>query len=1143
MADSKFLKFQDIDNDGLIDVCDDDLTTPELPCKGPCVPDPFSIIVDWKTLDIDDPFLNTKICHFQVTKITGYDSTAEPELITRNTELGGALEAEIDEQLKQKFKEFEEEAINSLLDNCPDVGARLNNDQTKAILKNAIEYKKYDLEAKPGSRLKLLYSVPFDIIYNLADAPRPNEDADPEDETGPGWEKVTFNAENLGHDMIKVRKALNFYSKLLKVSVAIGEGNAYFVDKDGSPVTIFNLEDYGDPALFSQSILSKMINDLRRFLANRNMALPDTGPGGDPFGPIFKEKVTKIKFSFKDKELRVIRVYTRECGNKPTVYTKRSGSLNYLLSKTSWKDETAVNYLINTTRMATEISARVQTPWREYLEKYTYPEIKVTQMPIEQTLDSCLYGHLRNEVNEFGQDVLDEMFGLGDMIAYLYNDTLCRSKLEETLKDDEQLNKMSPEDPDSPFSRQVMKVLARNQKYARLKADDDVVMRACVAVLSPLANKANLAASNISDDIPNKPLPTPSMPDGKALLFKELLNNLKLCGLLDLLFDATGCLLGGLTLQDALPTIIKSALDAMGIRNFGELFIGLPPEKQAEMDAIVQAKLSKKRRTNVTRQPLGTDSDPDGGFFEGFKPKTNAGEVDLMPGQGTFTLNEAAATATGGLFFSRPWEDEEVIAAHDASVSPANVDNYGNQMPPTYAEVENAKSNTDRSILPQLDSSRSSSRTTPIGEVMTAYVEALIEVYSDNLILILDELSNFPGAPLLRDLIALTPAMCPRPPLFTPGLDTFIKSLDLAFCRDVREISIPSLNTAALELKMLWYNMKEGLKRVARFVIGMIIMIVVNQLIAKVCEIISKAICKALEMTGDILVGLATGSPNLSEIIRDNICGEGVDDETLNNTIVDMMSTLALGPSAFANRENTIQFANDLSAAVTRQEFSDALLGNSSPEFLEATDQMLEYVHTDFREALPNKNAIARFAKNIGNFLPLEFREVLHEYSVSANGYDDGTPANPSICSSPEQIMKFKELRCELLGNRVSEKQCQQLFCDLRDDNISDLEDLSRILDQGVGKYVADKIPTMVSEPGCDDGLLPYETPEMLDLSMGFVNGTIEALEIEYLDDMFGTGFTFFGSGDRNFGFINMVLSDTNGNPLSNHHRKASNRK
>ena len=1154
MAESKYLKFQDVDRDGLIDVCDDDLTTPELPCKGPCVPDPFSIIVDWKTFNVDNPFLNTKICHFQVTKRTPYTATAEPELILQNNLQGGALDDEVDQQLKQKFEEFEEEVINSFLDNCPDVGARLNNDETRRILKAAIEYKKYDLEAKPASRLKLLYSVPFDVIYNLADAPRPAEDADPEDESGPGWEKVTFNAEKLGHDMIKVRKALNFYSKLLKVSSALGEGNSYFVDSGGAPTTIFNLEDYGDPALFSKSILSEMVNSLRRFLANRGMALPDTGPGGDPFGPIFKEKITKIKFSFKDKELRVMRVYTRECGNKPSVYTKRSGSLNYLLTKTEWYNPTAVNYFMNSTRMATEISARVQTPWRQYIEKYTYPEIKITQYPVEKSIDTCIGDALANEAKEFGQDVLDEIFGLGDLIAYLYSDTLCRSKLEETLKDDEQLNKLTPDNEDSPFSRQVLKVLSKNQKYARLKADDDVVMRACVAALSPLADAASDSASNISDDIPNKPLPTPSMPDGKSQLFKEVLNNLKLCGLLDLMLEATGCLLGGLSLDEALPIIIKSALDAMGVRNFGELFIGLPPEKQEEMDALVQAKLSKKKRSNVQRQTHGTESDPDGGFFEGFKPKSNAGQIDVMPGQGTLNVGELGGAAGLGkigttaagqsvISFFRPWENEEVIAAADSQASPANTDNYGNQKPATYEQIESASSGTDRTIVSQLDSNRKSSTTTPVGQVMTAYIEALIEVYSDNLILILDELNNFPGAPLLRDLMALTPLMCPKPPLFTPGLDTFIKSLDLAFCRDVKEISIPSLNTVALELRMMYYNMKEGLKRAARFLIGMIIIIVVNQLIAKICEIISKAVCKALETTGDILASVATGGPNLSEIIRDNICGPGVDDETLNNTIVDMMSALALGPAAFADRDKTIQFANDLSSAVTRQEFADALLGHGSPEFLEATDQMIEYVHTDFREALPNKNAIARFAKNIGNFLPLEFREVLHEYSVSTNGYDDGTPANPSICSSPEQIMKFKELRCELLGNRVSEKQCEQLFCDLRDDNISDLEDLTKILDQGVGDYVADKIPNITSIPGCDDGLLPYETPESLNLSMGYVNAGIEALELEYLDDMFGTGFTFLGSGDKNFGFINMVLSDTNGNPLSNHHRKASNRK
>ena len=185
MSDSKFLKFQDIDNDGLIDVCDDDLLTPPAPCKAPCVPDPFRLIPDWKTLTIDDPFLNVKICHFQVTKETPYDRTASPELIQQNNAQGGALDAEIDRQLEEKFKEFEDEAIDSILDIGPEIGPRLNNEETREIVRNALEYKKFDLDPKPGSRLKLLYSIPFDIIFNLRDAPVESDDSDIEDETGP----------------------------------------------------------------------------------------------------------------------------------------------------------------------------------------------------------------------------------------------------------------------------------------------------------------------------------------------------------------------------------------------------------------------------------------------------------------------------------------------------------------------------------------------------------------------------------------------------------------------------------------------------------------------------------------------------------------------------------------------------------------------------------------------------------------------------------------------------------------------------------------------------------------------------------------------------------------------------------------------
>ena len=258
----------------------------------------------------------------------------------------------------------------------------------------------------------------------------------------------------------------------------------------------------------------------------------------------------------------------------------------------------------------------------------------------------------------------------------------------------------------------------------------------------------------------------------------------------------------------------------------------------------------------------------------------------------------------------------------------------------------------------------------------------------------------------------------------------------------LEKCTIPVFNQA-LEFKMAFKDILYPLWIVARFLAGMIIVIVVNQIIAKVCEILVRAVCKALETAGDIVLSLPdmlAGNTTLMDILRDNICGEDADQETLDNTIVDMMSIIGLGPAAFTDRDKTIAFANDLSLSVTRQEFSDALLGNPSEQFLEAADQLIEFVYTDFRDAMPNKKSIARFTKGIGNFLPLEYREVLKNYSLNNLGVDDGMPANPSVCSTPEQLQRFQELRHEILGGRASKSQIDQLYCDLRDENLDDLE-------------------------------------------------------------------------------------------------------
>ena len=129
MSDSKFLKFQDIDNDGLIDVCDDEILVTEVPCKGPCTPNPSAIIPNWKARNVEEPFLNEKKCLYQVTKVTPYTNTG-PEQVLKS---GNSYD--IDNALKVRFDEFIEEVIDSLLTFYD----KDDSDSSKSTVFNAIK--------------------------------------------------------------------------------------------------------------------------------------------------------------------------------------------------------------------------------------------------------------------------------------------------------------------------------------------------------------------------------------------------------------------------------------------------------------------------------------------------------------------------------------------------------------------------------------------------------------------------------------------------------------------------------------------------------------------------------------------------------------------------------------------------------------------------------------------------------------------------------------------------------------------------------------------------------------------------------------------------------------------------------------------
>jgi hypothetical protein len=114
--------------------------------------------------------------------------------------------------------------------------------------------------------------------------------------------------------------------------------------------------------------------------------------------------------------------------------------------------------------------------------------------------------------------------------------------------------------------------MAKNQAFREIQTNDNVFVRMCMEYIT---DKSSGGGSI-------------SMRD----LYDGSLNPMKQCGLLDFMIEALQCLFKGLTLEQALAQAISAALKAMSVENFGVLFVGLPPEKQAELDQLVRGKLA-----------------------------------------------------------------------------------------------------------------------------------------------------------------------------------------------------------------------------------------------------------------------------------------------------------------------------------------------------------------------------------------------------------------------------------------------------------------------------------------------------------------------------------------------------------------------
>jgi hypothetical protein len=1138
---SKFLKYQDKNGDFLIDECEVEVPGEGKVCLD-CKPNPRAIVPNWRK-SIGTPYLNERECLYQVSIQTPYNDT------------GGS-----DASLEERFKEYAAQAIDALLLEYE----KEYSTESFLILEKEIEYDLkagFDLEARQNSRLVLLYSVEFSTLEQL-----PEADEEDEEDEGPE-EPVTvgYTAGELKSLMLRVRKGLNLYSRYVRFHNYIDEEDLFFTDSGKK----FDIDAYGDTGFNRTKRMAQVYVQLDKWLVNKGYNLPGGGIRG-----AFKDRVVRLRFGFTRKfKLKKLKVFTVGCAEKPKVFKGRQ--LSGLNRTEPFKDPTAMAYLAQLRRMESDLTARVPKNYVDFLVDYTYPDITVrSKAQIQESIgdESCVASAIAETANGFLQTATNEFLGIGDAIAGLFHEQMCK-QLEEARKaqlergdyvrpiDEIRMNRQekakarderqdareaarddrrdardarraeldeaetakerrevrSDARKERRDSKGALGAMALEQAYAKLEKNPNVFVRLCAEALLQKTGPGRFIGSQMGDSARDS--------------YDRVFNQLKVCGLMDFLLDAIQCLFGGLTLEEALLIVTTKALQAMGIENFGILFAGLPPDEQAKLDELVKKNIAEaieNKNRNPGRQPrtAGEDDNTLEKSSDSVDPDGSARVIKNLiksikrPFDDPELIEQERAARVSDSYGSTTVSSQQYQASQDEFGPRRTIGRVYNQSISDAGFVEfeipdDASAVADNVQNLQQDAAELFSDAV----VMEAYVKALIELYSDRLLDLVDRLNAFPGAELISKVLATL--NCPRPPLFTPGVMDFIKDIELPFCRNTNDLTLPKLFIPKIDLGAILQILVEAIKEAIRNKVLETLM----KLIIKFCEILGDAICKALETAGDIignLPGLISGNTTFREIIRESICGPEASEDQIDKAIQDIFSAVGGAGSNLANKDKVLELNEAIASSSTRQEIIDASLGNPSDDFLAIVDSIIEFEFPEFRDTFSNRDSIAEFYRSFGTLLPPDFRQSLED---SVAPIDDNTPANPTLCATPDQIEQFCSVRAQILEGRASPEQIEAL-CRRPVDDFETLVDLHQ------GGIPLLDVP-LQSSPGCNDGLFPREPEELASVASKGLSDALENLKIAYSYDMLGNG-----PFKRNWGFVNMVLSDTMGRPYTAHRRK-----
>jgi hypothetical protein len=820
------------------------------------------------------------------------------------------------------------------------------------------------------------------------------------------------------------------------------------------------------------------VKEMRNLLAANDFKLRK------PFG-LAKKWVGDFEIGFsEDMGVDYVKVTEKTC-EKPEMLLKAFASFKNSEPQTLPR---TMYFISQLPEMQADFTSANSIDFNDFIRKYVaFPAIEVvTQPPTLEPIwcpptgqDTALTNFdIGDDLRELGKSIMDEVLSFPDAFVDRFANDLCAT-LEGKKKKDVDFNDLG--------------------QLARQAAD--------TAIREYFAGDAFL------NDLPRKLSQMTDIDEDE--LWDKILDQLGLCGLLALIESAMNCLLAGLGIEDGLKTMLNSVIGGLSGAAFEVLMLGLPPEAKDQ----IRANLADEFKN----MPAPWDADYRQGSYSGQGTKvslTDTGVPTAYKSQGvesqieTITLGDGTTT------------DIEVVN------TVAEEKRFQSQKEVIVTGVPTTVGNTTGVVINETAIGQSYGNSGTIGtaldkigdQVGQAYKEALLDLIDNNLIdldMLKESLTAIPGAQLFADIFQEMD--CPPFPLFSPPLGNILSTLELNLCPAHFAIALPrlSLNVPLADIfKLIIAVAKELIKEL---VVKLIILI-----LKKILEIIFEALCALLEVLGSALVESLTGGNALKDALGGALCDDATE-EDLNEAMLKMLEATGAancnGPEEAPTAEDAAAFTEIAASVLTNQEVLDLLDGS-------ATTQVKEMIANVIGDQIPGLSCMS--PSDIGTLFGALGKIVNPELIERAQLMDDlDTPVCESICASPEQLQRFEEIRCDAMKRKgLSPEQCEEQLNALRERAKEDLADLANILNGGPFH----DFPALIgSDPICPDSGDPFapggsilpEIPKVLnDASTDAAKKIFDAIAEEHIDDLVG-----------HRGFLDMVLSDSNGRGLKAHER------